>query len=426
MTARRLADRVGRLAAWALPAGALALPFVGGFPLAYVLMLLAIGLIALWLADRPSVNELVEPTGAMTVLGVLLLFIAFAATAQKPYDLLYVGNFTMLALLPLLRAALTRFSSPDASAICGWLAFAGAAISAVVGLWQVGIEQQPRATGIGSDSIWSAQAALIVGMLALMAAIREAGWRRYLLAAAPSFAAIAVALSGSRGPMLAMVPLVAVTFVFARGHRRLVLASGVAAGLVLFAAAPYLWPDLGGRITTLGAAATEAAQGEMASNFSIGARQIFYQGAINAFLASPWFGYGWEDRLMAAYAHGPSGFEETVLLMGNNRHLHADVLDLGVAGGLVGLVAYLLFIAAPVVGAMAAPRDGQRQARLRGAAILSTGYLTCGLTYIMLGYEFPTTQYVVIATILLGLCRDRPAHPGSARAGGPAPATSIG
>ena len=53
-------------------------------------------------------------------------------------------------------------------------------------------------------------------------------------------------------------------------------------------------------------------------------------------------------------------------------------------------------------------RDGQYQARVTGAVVLSVGYAACGLTYLMFGYEFHTTLYVCLTAIVLGFCRDAP------------------
>ena len=111
--------------------------------------------------------------------------------------------------------------------------------------------------------------------------------------------------------------------------------------------------------------------------------------------------------------------------MAGNRHLHADILDLGVGAGLLGILAYALILAAPIVGALLSPHDSQRQGRILGAALLSTGYLACGASYIMFGYEFPTTLYVVLAAVLLGLCRDEPSQPVAGKPARPAPATAA-
>ena len=93
-------------------------------------------------------------------------------------------------------------------------------------------------------------------------------------------------------------------------------------------------------------------------------------------------------------------------ILRGNHHLHADILDMGVAGGIMGLLAYGLILLAPLLGAFRSIRDSQFSARVTGAVVLSVGYAACGLTYLMFGYEFHTTLYVCLAAIVLGFCRD--------------------
>jgi O-antigen ligase len=100
-------------------------------------------------------------------------------------------------------------------------------------------------------------------------------------------------------------------------------------------------------------------------------------------------------------------FEKRGSPLKGNKHLHADILDIGVSGGLVGLLAYGLILLAPLLGAIRSMRDSQYAARLTGAIVLSVGYFSCGLSYIMFGYEFHTTLYVCLTAIVLGFCRDQ-------------------
>jgi O-antigen ligase len=142
---------------------------------------------------------------------------------------------------------------------------------------------------------------------------------------------------------------------------------------------------------------------------SVAPRLAFWRAGIEAFTQRPLTGYGWSHRVRAAYEFLPdkgAAFDAGFSGLNGNHHLHADLLDMGVAGGVMGLLAYGLILLAPLLGALRSARDGQRTARLTGAVVLSTGYFVCGLTYLMFGYEFHTTLYVCLAAILLGFCRD--------------------
>ena len=125
-----------------------------------------------------------------------------------------------------------------------------------------------------------------------------------------------------------------------------------------------------------------------------------------------WIGYGWSKYVRAAYSYLPRDVRREFNARGSslrgNHHLHADILNLGVAGGLLGLGAYGLILLAPLLGAFRSVRDGQYAARVRGAVLLAVGYAACGVTYLMFGYEFHTTLYVCLAAIVLGFCRDAP------------------
>ena len=89
-------------------------------------------------------------------------------------------------------------------------------------------------------------------------------------------------------------------------------------------------------------------------------------------------------------------------------HLHSDILNLGVSAGIVGLLAYVLVLLAPVVSAATSPRDMQFRGRLFLAISLSAGFLCCGAVNLLFGFEFMTTLYVVFAAIFIGYCRDQP------------------
>ena len=79
------------------------------------------------------------------------------------------------------------------------------------------------------------------------------------------------------------------------------------------------------------------------------------------------------------------------------------------AAGLVGLVAYALVLAAPIVSAAKSPRDSQFSGRLFLALSLSVGFLCCGAVNLLFGFEFMTTMYVCFAAVFIGYCRDAPA-----------------
>jgi O-antigen ligase len=166
-----------------------------------------------------------------------------------------------------------------------------------------------------------------------------------------------------------------------------------------------LWPEGLARLETVKAMVTDLIGSGQITEVSAGERQVMYQAGIAAFRDAPWFGYGWEQRLPAIQPYLPTGFTFASI----HHHLHSDSLDFGVSGGLVGLLAYVLALVAPIAGALRSARDSLFRFRLTGAVGLSLGYAIFGITYLTFGYEYHTTLYVCLSAILTAFCTDKPA-----------------
>lgn len=405
-----LSGLIARYAVHALLLAALVLPFVGGFPLAYLILLLTIILASCWLSSRPRWEELTEPSGVVLAASFCLVAVALVVTAEQPGDILFVFNFLPFALYPLLRAALGRFAWSGGSLRVAQAALGGAMLSLAVAVWQT--MTAGRAAGIASDPIWSAQSAVILGFLALIGLIAARGTLRYLFLLGPVAGLVTAVLTGSRGPMLAALPLALVAILLLQGRARLALL-GLVLGLALAAVpASFLYPPLEKRLSSTQEVVSELIAGAAFTDHSIAVRRELLAGAVGAFGDRPLFGYGWDRRVEAVYGQLPGGAEAVEAIddgMRGNRHLHADLLDFGVGAGVFGLLAYVLALLAPIAGAFRSGHGGQYRERRLGTALLSTGFFACGLSYVTLGYEFPTALYIAIAAILTGYCRDRSA-----------------
>ena len=77
------------------------------------------------------------------------------------------------------------------------------------------------------------------------------------------------------------------------------------------------------------------------------------------------------------------------------------------ASGIVGVVAYLILVTVPVVGAILSPRDSLRTFRLYGATVLTVIYIGGGLTDLMFGLEFHNYLFAMLTAILLHFCREQ-------------------
>lgn len=383
----------------------LVLPYNGGFVLAYALMALTIVLVLSLLAAR---GRWTMGAAGWCFLGAFAL-IAIAFTIDGDAKMM-VNFIFLLAFIPLV-SWLARYASPDSAAVVSWVAFVGTMLTTVTALTDVFYYGAKRAEGWWSDPIWSAEAALVLGFLAVTAIpVMKSRWR-YLLLLGPVMGLGVTVLSGSRGVLLAApVILVALLVTTLRKWWKPIVAGFIVLVLVGGAVVPFA-PGQVKRIERIVSVFKHLlTTGDVAEN-SAGSRVAFWKASYEAFLERPLTGYGWSKHKAAAYEHLPQKGKEYDYkgnILHGNKHLHADILDMGVSGGLMGLAAYALIILAPLLGAIRSARDGQYAARLTAAIVLSTGYFACGLTYIMFGYEFQTTLYVCLCAIVIGFVRDVP------------------
>jgi len=374
---------------------------------AYVLIGLSLLLIG-WNLVRPP-RFAADPGAWMFLIAWVLIAIAFAITNRPGgTDYLLSANFAMFALYPLLSGALQRFAGPRNSMRVAVLALAGSFIALAVGAVQVFVQHYGRAEGYASNPIPSATVALFLGVFALvgMFAIRSA-WR-YLFLLGPVAGVGTVLLAGSRGPLIA-VPVLGLVALVMLPIRRLV-SWGTVAAVVIVAGATYaLKPEAFGRVAVLPKMALDILTGQPIAwslDESGSVRYAIFEGSIAAFWRSPWIGYGWVEKVpvVAKYTPFDVGFANS-----HTAHLHSDILNMGVSAGVIGLLAYVLVLLAPIVSAANSPRDGQFRGRLFLALTLSVGYLCCGAVNLLLGFEFMTTMYVCFAAVFIGYCRDAPA-----------------
>jgi O-antigen ligase len=387
--------------------GTLVSPYVGGAVTAYVLIGLSL-LLIIWNLFRPP--RFAFDAGSWMFVGAwALIAVAFMLTNRPgSSDYLLSVNFAMFALYPLLAAALQRFAGPNNSARVAILALAGSFVALVLGAVQVFVQHYGRAEGYASNPIPSATVALFLGFFALVGlfAIRSA-WR-YLFLLGPVAGLATVLLAGSRGPLVALPALGLIALIMLPIRRA--LSWGAAITVVLVAGAAFLLkPEAFGRVATLPRMALDVLTGQPIAwdlDQSGSVRYAIFEGSFAAFQRSPWVGYGWYEKttVVARYTPFNVGFGDPRV-----AHLHSDILNLGVSAGVVGLLAYVLVLLAPIVSAANSPRDSQYRGRLFLALTLSAGFLCCGAVNLLFGFEFMTTMYVCFAAVFIGYCRDQPA-----------------
>jgi O-antigen ligase len=387
----------------------LVLPGVAGPASAYVAIVgVLLGAVVL-LRDTPAVAAgLAEPASRMFLAAFALLAIAAFFTTRNAGDLLALADFAVLIGIVPAFAVFLFLASPRNAAVVAWLALAGSAVSVLMGAYEGFVLGAERASG-NSSPIFFSDLGLYLGFLSLIGFFAPHTRWRYVFALGPILGAIAAQMGGTRGAVLVAAGLVPLIIGFA------VFSSPVGRGLRLAAAGAVLLVALAGlsltfdlgRMLSVPELAQQFLTSGQTADASANYRLDFYKAGLSAIADSPLVGHGWWQKFEAAAPYMPPDVAAQGL--GNRAaHLHNDVLNFGAGSGTLGILAYLLLLVAPILGAILSPHDSQRFARLYGASVLTVAFFTAGLTDSMFVYELPKTVFCLTAALILGYCRDAP------------------
>jgi O-antigen ligase len=384
----------------------LVLPCLGGSLSSIVAMVLGILLVPVMVVRPSPWAEVPRQPALVIFLGVFaVLAIAFALTAKQPADLRFLANFlsSPLAVAIYLRARAS--AGTEAAHGILLLCLAGTAVGAVTAAASVGILNLERAQGFLGGPNLMPRVAIMLGFAApalLFFARPPLAWLGY---AGPLLAMAVTLLAASRGAALALPALALVLIVFlairreTRLHVAVLIGLGAVAGVALVVLAPVAWERLLSALSTI----HQVIDAGETSDFPTTERLGFYAVGWQAFLASPWIGHGWAHLGSAAAMVDPVTFGSQA---GTMFMYHNDALNFAVAAGIVGIAAWLALLLAPILGALAVPRDGLSFARLYIATSLAVGALVFGLTDMTIGYDLTTTLYAFLTAIVLGAFRE--------------------
>lgn len=342
-------------------------------------------------------------------LAFLALLIAFILSAQAPGDIQYAGNFIFFLMFVPAVSLLSVNAGPNASKTFAGLALLGAACALGAALYETQVLGVTRVVGFVNLTNPFAMASVMLGFLALVGFFAFSSRWKYLFLLGPLFALGASLLAGTRSAivMIAGLGLVFVAFwlLGLRGRTRLLALGAVLVSLVLAAIALAIFADQFRALSAFNSIAVFFGQGE-ASDFSTEIRLNLYFGGIQAFLESPIFGHGWWRHVEAARPHMSELVQENTVKW---SHLHNDYVNFAALAGILGLLAYFLYMATPIIGAMRSARDSQSRPRLFGAVILAACYAIFGLFDTSFSMEILLGFGPVCAAALLGFCVDAPA-----------------
>jgi O-antigen ligase len=351
-----------------------------------------------WWRGRPQAQT---TPALLFVTAFALILIAALGAMREPSDLLaLVPYLAPLCFLPFAHLLGGR-TWPLAR-----LALLGAAIGLITALaLRYGIGK-PRA-GEGSfitDPYRLSVTTLLCATLALGALFTAERWRWLSLLGLVA-AAGAIYLTGSRTTLLGVPVLLFLTALcFAKRPTTIIALIVAAAALVTGA----LFVELPGKVRMrLWDVAGSIARGETVTDESIWIRIKLWGDGLRDFWDKPLFGHGWGDWMMAPLR---AGFPQDLESLPNIAHMHNDALHFGMAGGALGLVAWLLLLAAPVVGYLTLPPEAKTRPRLHAILVLVGGYFALGLADIMLASPAQLTLYVALTAIVLATGRPETAR----------------
>lgn len=305
-----------------------------------------------------------------------------------------------LALAPGLAALLIRVPELRSPTFIGLLSVIGAGAALAGGIYENQVLGIAR-PGLTNNPIHFANLVLIVGFFSLVGLFGSKSPWRFLFFLGPVFALLAVLLSGSRGPLLAAsaISMILSPFFIVWFRRERFFWIAVGAFAVAIPALLLIGNEIGdGRaISVFQRAATAVLTNDLALVDYV--RVGMYQGALGAFLESPFVGHGYSEMYAAATRY----FPPEILFLNPFEHLHSDLADFAVMSGFFGLVAYGLILASPFSTLRRCDNNSTFRAVLTAALVLAVGYFALGLTNAVFGVLPQTVLYTVLLANIIAM-----------------------
>ncbi|KKB80325.1 hypothetical protein VW35_07970 [Devosia soli] len=366
------------------------------------ILFLTIGLASILFMFRHAGSAFRRPIVWGILLGLLLVAIAYVVGSGTFQGLIGIVYFAPLfAIWPLMAMGHQPRADETAAGLMGVLALSGVAGAAALGISDVAATGTTRAGGIVANPIHYADVALLAGAFSVAGFLFVRSPWRFLFLFGPAFAAVAVTLSGTRGAMVAMalmlfagwLTMALKRLVSFKVSALVIVGLAIVTGLAVWLGASQL-SGVQRVLTDIGSTLSSG----LPTDDSTSIRLQMYLGGLRAFLESPIFGQGPLDFVAVADSLADVPF-------GGAPHLHNDLADFAASAGVLGLVAYGLFMAAPILEVLRLP-DSQNRSRLLVLAVtLVTGFFTMGLTNAMFGILTLTSCYAGIC-IVIGVLAD--------------------
>ena len=359
--------------------------------------------------DKAYLNAMLRDWGVRcTIISFVIISLSFLPSARSGAD--FLGFFDFLALPVVLPAValLARQARASNVGLVSTLAMVGALVALAIAIYEVKVLGAPRAQGNGySSPIFFSGSAVLLSFFCLLGLVGLRSQWRWLLLIGNGAGLAAAVLGGTRGSMLAYGLLLTLTVAYLALSRRQPLRERLLTIVALITTplvgAAFIDPS---RIMSIFKVAVEATDGAI-SDTSTNERLLMYQAALRAFFDSPVYGHGWWHRFEAAVPYmGEWGAER--LARDSRSHLHNDLLNFGVSGGVIAILGYLVLMASPIISAVRSPRTQNWGIRVLAASGLVGTYVVMGMVDVMFVFEIPKSMYILNAAIIMAFFLDVP------------------
>jgi O-antigen ligase len=209
----------------------------------------------------------------------------------------------------------------------------------------------------------------------------------------------AIFLSGSRGSWLSFIilsiiyiALIYKPFLKNNSKRKL--------SLILLASMIFIFIGTQTNVEKrINEAVTEVQKWNAGSNLndSNGLRLQMWSAGLTAARQSPWFGYGYRNANKITSEYAPTN-KKTIR---NKTHLHNEYITHLVSAGIVGLLALLTLLFAPILIFYKKLKNKKTYHYASMGILLCAGYITFGFTHIALGEEHINAFYIFFMGLLL-------------------------
>lgn len=323
-------------------------------------------------------------TGAIVLVATTVPFV-YQSQQDLLAPVLLLPMLATVALGMLARPAISIPSAATFSIIC--LSAAGLALAG--GIYEHFVLGSYR-SGLGNNPIHYGTLATMAGCLAIVGVTSGASRWRYLFLLGPVFGVASAMISGSRGPMMGALVMVAVSvavlsvWLWRDRLFRIAISTGFVVGT------PIIIGLLNTRNMRVASLFSSALDVFRFTGGSDDIRAALYYSAVHILQESPVFGVGLGQIMITAENMFPE-----IVIKADLENLHADWANFAAMAGGLGLFAYLLLLAAPLL-LLRSARARQDRPLVLGALLLSMGQLTFGISNATFGILPQTVIYAVV------------------------------